>query len=77
MAILTALGGQYVADKKQGPLKESTLAIGRITATAGKKAKEEKLLDKFKAGIRSLFGKDENCKNCGSPVNQSGTTTKK
>ena len=48
-AILTALGGKYAADQNQGPIGDSSKAVGRITSAAGKKAKEEKLLEKLKS----------------------------
>lgn len=78
-AILTALGGKYAADRNTGPIGDSTLAVGRIAAAAGRKAKEEGLVCKFKAAIRSLFNgkKDCKCNNCGAPVNQSSTCTAK
>eukprot|EP01083_Nonionella_stella_P133397 405552_1 len=41
LAVLTALGGAYAAEHDQGPIGESCRAVGRITMTAGKKAKEE------------------------------------
>lgn len=69
LAIVTALGGKYVADRNQGPIGDSSRAVGRIAAAAGKKAKEEKLLHKFKASVRSLFSeKDCTC--------DKGTTSK-
>ena len=78
-AILTALGGKYVADRNTGPIRDSSLAVGRIAAAAGRKAKEERLICKLKAAIRSLFNgkKDCKCNNCGAPVNQSSTCTAK
>ena len=36
---------------------EFSTAVGRITAGAGKMAEEERLLDKLKAAILSLFSK--------------------
>ena len=69
LAILAALGGKYAADKNQGPIGDSTKAVGRIAASAGRKAKEERLFCKIKAAIRSLFGKKRNChcENCEPP----------
>mmetsp|Transcript_15677 Transcript_15677/g.33950 ORF Transcript_15677/g.33950 Transcript_15677/m.33950 type:complete len:137 (-) Transcript_15677:218-628(-) len=65
LAILTALGGKYAADRSQGPIGDASRAVGRIASAAGKKAKEERLLCKFKAAIRSLFAKkDCQCKSC-------------
>jgi len=77
LAIITALGGKYIADRHDGPLADSTKAVGRIAAVAGKKAKEEKLLDKFKAAISSLFNGRKDCKNCGAPINQKQSITGK
>eukprot|EP01083_Nonionella_stella_P005403 15604_1 len=68
LAIVTALGGKYIADRHEGPLAESSKAVGRIAAVAGRKAKEEKLLDKIKAAISSLFSGRKDCKNCGAPI---------
>ena len=59
MAILTALGGKYAADRHQGPIGETSRSVGRIAQSAGKKAKEEDFLGKLKATIRGLFGKKE------------------
>ena len=75
LAILTALGGKYAADR-QGPWGEGVRSVGRIASVAGKKAREEHFLCKLKAAIRSLFGKKEgcNCKNCIN--NQQGSTCK-
>ena len=56
LAIITALGGKYAAEKN-GILGESAMALGRIAATAGKKAEEERLLEKLKDAICSLFSK--------------------
>ncbi|KAL9180420.1 hypothetical protein ACHAXT_008390 [Thalassiosira profunda] len=65
-ALLGALGGKYAADKNQGPTGESTKAVGRIAASAGRKAREENLGCKIRAAIRSLFGrkKECHCQNC-------------
>eukprot|EP00984_Skeletonema_dohrnii_P007737 scaffold2847_cov72-Skeletonema_dohrnii-CCMP3373.AAC.1 len=64
LALLTALGGNW-AKKKQGPFGESTRAVGRITAAAGKKAKDEKLLHKMKSSVASLFGgRKSRCEHC-------------
>ena len=63
LAILTALGGKYAADRDQGPIRDASLTVGRIASAAGKKAKEEQLFSKTKTAIRSLFGKkDCQCK---------------
>ncbi len=56
IAVITALGGKYAADKK-GIIGESVISVGRIAATAGKKAEEEHLLEKLKDAIHSLFSK--------------------
>lgn len=67
LAILTALGGKYLADNNQGPIGDASRAFGRITLAVGKKAKEEHLLEKLKNAIRSVFTKKEcRCKNCSS-----------
>jgi hypothetical protein len=58
IAIITALGGKYAADKK-GKLGESAKAVGRIASAAGKKAKEERLGQKLKAAANSLFSKND------------------
>ena len=65
MAFLTALGGKYAADHNQGPIGESSRAVGRITAAAGRKAKDEHLWCKIKAAARSIFkGKNGHCESC-------------
>ncbi|KAL7536526.1 hypothetical protein ACHAXR_007216 [Thalassiosira sp. AJA248-18] len=70
LAILTALGGKYVADRNQGPVGDSCRAVGRIASAAGKKAKEERLICKVKAAIRSMFTKkDCHCNNCDNQGN--------
>ena len=56
LAIITGLGGKYVADKN-GIFGELAVALGRIAATAGKKAEEERLLDKLKDAILSIICK--------------------
>jgi len=63
LAILTALGGKYAADHYNGPIGESTKAVGRIAAATGKKAKEERIFGKLKDAIGSLFKKKE-CPHC-------------
>mmetsp|Transcript_17073 Transcript_17073/g.22103 ORF Transcript_17073/g.22103 Transcript_17073/m.22103 type:complete len:134 (-) Transcript_17073:461-862(-) len=63
LAILTALGGKYAADRYEGPIAESSKAVGRIAAAAGKKAKEEHVFGKFKDAIGSLFRKRD-CPHC-------------
>jgi hypothetical protein len=60
LALLTALGGRWAADKKS-PIGESTRAIGRVTASAGKRAREEHLWCKIKAAVGSLFKKSNTC----------------
>ena len=77
LQFITALGGKYIADRLDGPLSDSTKAVGRIAAVTVKKAKEEKLLDKFKAAISSLFNGRRDCKNCGAPINQKQSITGK
>mmetsp|Transcript_10576 Transcript_10576/g.18575 ORF Transcript_10576/g.18575 Transcript_10576/m.18575 type:complete len:134 (-) Transcript_10576:128-529(-) len=72
LAIVTALGGKYAADRYEGPLAESSKAVGRIAATAGKKAKEENVLGKFKDTIGSLFRKKD-CPHCNT---KKGTASK-
>eukprot|EP01083_Nonionella_stella_P153374 492740_1 len=57
LAIITALGGKYAADRNQGPIGDTSRAIGRIASAAGKKAKEERLFCKLKAAVRRLFCK--------------------
>mmetsp|Transcript_38241 Transcript_38241/g.67120 ORF Transcript_38241/g.67120 Transcript_38241/m.67120 type:complete len:119 (+) Transcript_38241:110-466(+) len=57
LAIITALGGKFVADRNQGPIGDTTRAVGRIASAAGKKAEEERLLCKLKASIYSIFSK--------------------
>ena len=57
MAILTALGGKYAADRNQGPIGEASRAVGRIASAAGKKAEEEHLLSKCKASVSCLLSK--------------------
>ena len=70
LALLTALGGRWSADKKS-PIGDSTRAIGRITATAGKRAQEEHLWCKMKAAVASLFKRSNNC-DCEVCKNQRG-----
>ena len=77
LQFITALGGKYIADRLDGPLSDATKAVGRIAAVTVKKAKEEKLLDKFKAAISSLFNGRRDCKNCGAPINQKQSITGK
>jgi hypothetical protein len=60
LALLTALGGRWSADKKS-PIGDSTRAIGRIAASAGKRAQEEHLWCKLKASVASLFKRNTNC----------------
>lgn len=60
LALLTALGGRWSADKKS-PIGDSTRAIGRIAASAGKRAQEEHLWCKMKASVASLFKKNNQC----------------
>eukprot|EP00580_Thalassiosira_gravida_P000745 CAMPEP_0201601198 /NCGR_PEP_ID=MMETSP0492-20130828/2203_1 /ASSEMBLY_ACC=CAM_ASM_000837 /TAXON_ID=420259 /ORGANISM="Thalassiosira gravida, Strain GMp14c1" /LENGTH=126 /DNA_ID=CAMNT_0048064329 /DNA_START=93 /DNA_END=473 /DNA_ORIENTATION=+ len=59
LAIVTGLGGKYIADRNQGPIGDSARALGRIAAAAGKKAKEEHLFSKLKDSVRSLFSKND------------------
>mmetsp|Transcript_27324 Transcript_27324/g.50370 ORF Transcript_27324/g.50370 Transcript_27324/m.50370 type:complete len:141 (-) Transcript_27324:191-613(-) len=77
LAIITALGGKYLADRNQGPIGDTVKTLGRIASAAGKKAKEERLICKLKASVRSLFNKrkDCSCKNCRNCSNQ-GTASK-
>mmetsp|Transcript_2717 Transcript_2717/g.5852 ORF Transcript_2717/g.5852 Transcript_2717/m.5852 type:complete len:129 (+) Transcript_2717:184-570(+) len=56
LAILAALGGSYAAGR-DGPIAESSKAVGRIAAVAGKKANEERLICKMKDSVYSLFKK--------------------
>ncbi|KAL7536525.1 hypothetical protein ACHAXR_007215 [Thalassiosira sp. AJA248-18] len=72
LAILTALGGKYIADRNQGPIGDSCKAVGRIASAAGKKAKEEHLVDKVKGSIRSIFSKKD-CHHCNNCENQGNT----
>ncbi|KAL3799888.1 hypothetical protein ACHAW5_004400 [Stephanodiscus triporus] len=58
LAIITALGGKYAADK-QNKIGESCVAVGRIAEAAGKKAKEERLFDKLKTALHSMFSKKD------------------
>eukprot|EP01083_Nonionella_stella_P093338 261562_1 len=72
LAIITAFGGKYAADRNQGPLGDTSRAVGRITSAAGKKAKEEHLLDKLKTAASSLFTKEDcKCKNRNSQARTS------
>eukprot|EP01083_Nonionella_stella_P062547 162628_1 len=69
LAIITALGGKYAADRNQGPVGDTCRAVGRIASAAGKKAKEERLFCKLKAAVRSIFTKiftknDCQCRSC-------------
>mmetsp|Transcript_24423 Transcript_24423/g.39740 ORF Transcript_24423/g.39740 Transcript_24423/m.39740 type:complete len:81 (-) Transcript_24423:262-504(-) len=59
LAIVTGLGGKYIADRNQGPIGDSAIALGKIAAAAGKKAKEEHLFSKLKDSVRSLFSKKD------------------
>lgn len=68
LALLTALGGRWSADKKN-PFGESTRTIGRITASAGKKAQDEHLWCKMKAAVSSVFKRNNRC-DCQSCKNQ-------
>jgi hypothetical protein len=68
LALLTTLGGNF-AKSKPGPIGDSTRVIGHIADSAGKKAREEDLLGKLKASIRSLFGRNtqvnpQRCETC-------------
>ncbi|KAL7464487.1 hypothetical protein ACHAXS_004821 [Conticribra weissflogii] len=56
-AILAALGGTYAAGRNNGPIGESSKAVGRIAVVAGKKANEEHLLCKMKDSVFSIFKK--------------------
>jgi hypothetical protein len=73
LALLTALGGRWSADKKT-PIGDSTRAIGRITASAGKRAQEEHLWCKMKAAVASLFKRNNNC-DCNVCKNQAAPVT--
>lgn len=65
LALLTALGGAYAAERNKGPFGESSKAMGRVAAAAGKKATDEHLFCKMKAAVRSIFKqKNCNCENC-------------
>mmetsp|Transcript_6601 Transcript_6601/g.14309 ORF Transcript_6601/g.14309 Transcript_6601/m.14309 type:complete len:140 (+) Transcript_6601:223-642(+) len=75
LALMTALGGAYAAERNKGPIGETSKAIGRIAAAAGKKAREEHLWCKLKAAVRSLFQK-RNC-NCASCRNSGCTANSK
>ena len=57
VALLTAIGGKIAADKSQGPIGDTSRAVGRIASATGKKVKEEHLFYKVKAAIHSLFAK--------------------
>lgn len=70
LAIITALGGKYAADKCEGPIRDVSKAVGSIASAAGKKAKEEHIMCKVKAAIRSIFSKRE-CARCGHQTNAS------
>mmetsp|Transcript_6750 Transcript_6750/g.14748 ORF Transcript_6750/g.14748 Transcript_6750/m.14748 type:complete len:127 (+) Transcript_6750:1226-1606(+) len=59
LAIVTGFGGKYLADRNQGPIGDSAIALGKIAAAAGKKAKEEHLFSKLKDSVRSLFSKKD------------------
>ncbi len=67
LAIVAALGGNYVAHRNQGPIGDSIRAVGNIAAAAGKKAQKEHLFCKIKAAIRSLFSKDD-CHHCAKQI---------
>ncbi len=56
LAILAALGGSYAAGR-DGPIAESSKAVGRIAAVAGRKANEERLICKMKDSVYSIFKK--------------------
>ncbi|KAL3757408.1 hypothetical protein ACHAWU_000510 [Discostella pseudostelligera] len=71
LAILTALSGIYAAEKNKGPIGDSTRAIGRVAAAAGKKAREEHLLCKIKEAIGSIFTKKK-CPHCGNSATNQG-----
>jgi len=73
LAIATAFGGKYVADRNQGPIGDSTRAVGRIAAAAGKKAKEERLFIKLKDSVQSFFGMQDRSSN---NINTQGTASK-
>eukprot|EP01083_Nonionella_stella_P017699 49576_1 len=66
LAIVTALGGKYIADRNQGPIGDTTRAVGRIASAAGKKAKEEQLWSKLKAVATSFFPRKSNANKNGS-----------
>jgi|EP01082_Thalassiosira_pseudonana_P003963 hypothetical protein len=72
LAILTALGGKW-ASGRQSPIGDSTRAVGRIAASAGKKAKEEHLWCKLKASLRSLFNRNNKCECESCNCSQSAT----
>jgi hypothetical protein len=71
LAILTALSGIYAAERNKGPIGDSTRAIGRIAAAAGKKAREEHLLCKVKEAVGSLFTKKK-CSHCSNAAANQG-----
>mmetsp|Transcript_28186 Transcript_28186/g.45820 ORF Transcript_28186/g.45820 Transcript_28186/m.45820 type:complete len:135 (-) Transcript_28186:151-555(-) len=73
LAIATALGGKYVADRNQGPIGDSTRAVGRIAAAAGRKANEERLFLKLKDSVQSFFGGQDRSSN---NINAQGTASK-
>ena len=73
IALLTAIGGKIAADKSQGPIGDTSRAVGRIASVAGMKAKEEHLVCKTKAAVRSLFARKE-CKGETCNCSQQGST---
>ncbi len=60
LAILTALGGRWAADQN-GPFAEFSLSIGRIGEATWKKSREEHLVCKLKAVVRSMFVRGNKC----------------
>lgn len=74
LALLTALGGRWSADKKS-PVGDSTRAIGRIAAAAGSRAQEEHLWCKIKAAVVSLFKRNNDC-DCQVCKNQTNSCSK-
>ena len=74
LALLTALGGRWSADKNS-PIGDSTRAVGRITAAAGRRAQEEHLWCKIKAAVASLFKRNNNC-DCHVCKNQTESSSK-
>ena len=69
MALLTALGGAYAAEHNEGPIGDASRSVGHITAHAGQKAREERLVGKVKEAISSIFKRKEKghrCEACNS-----------